>query len=83
VNGRVASGFRENPTGQFVLNRSTANCAVTSSLASARRAMKTFNGEAWTDSIRIPLPPEGGHWTGKLYSKDRATGIRIGHGGRR
>ena len=48
---------------------------------SADVRLKTFNGEAWTDFDGTTLPTEGGHWTGKLYSRDRSTGIRIGSGG--
>jgi hypothetical protein len=82
VNGRVRVDFAKNPTGPSSFKSINGELRVTFQPGlSADVQLKTFNGEAWTDFDSDSLPPEGGHWTGKLYSKDRATGIRIGHGG--
>jgi len=82
VNGKVQVDFAKNPTGPSSFKSINGELRVTFQPGlSADVQLKTFNGEAWTDFDATTLPVAGGHWTGKLYSRDRATGIRIGSGG--
>jgi hypothetical protein len=82
VNGRVRVEFAKNPTGLTSFKSINGELRVSFQPGlSADVQLRTFNGEAWTDFDSTTLPSEGGHWTGKRYSRDRSTGIRIGSGG--
>jgi hypothetical protein len=82
VNGKVRAEFAKNPTGPTSFKSINGELRVTFQPGlSADIQLKTFNGEAWTDFDTTALPVEGGHWTGKFYSRNRGTGIRIGSGG--
>ena len=82
VNGKVRVEFAKNPTGPTSFKSINGELRVSFQPGlSADVQLKTFNGEAWTDFDSTTLASEGGHWTGKRYSRDRATGIRIGSGG--
>jgi hypothetical protein len=82
VNGKVRVEFAKNPTGPTSFKSINGELRVSFQPGlSADVRLKTFNGEAWTDFDSTMLPAEGGHWTGKLYSRDGTTGIRIGAGG--
>jgi hypothetical protein len=82
VNGKVRVDFAKNPTGPSSFKSINGELRVSFQPGlSADVQLKTFNGEAWTDFDSTALPSEGGHWTGKRYARDRATGIRIGSGG--
>jgi hypothetical protein len=82
VNGKVRVDFAKNPTGPTSFKSINGELRVSFQPGlSADVQLKTFNGEAWTDFDTATLPSAGGHWTGKRYSRDRSTGIRIGSGG--
>jgi hypothetical protein len=82
VNGKVRVDFAKNPTGPTSFKSINGELRVSFQPGlSADIHLKTFNGEAWTDFDSTTLPSQGGHWTGKRYSRDRSTAIRIGNGG--
>jgi hypothetical protein len=82
VNGKVTVDFAKNPAGPTSFKSINGELRVSFQPGlSADVQLKTFNGEAWTDFDGATLPSDGGHWTGKRYSRDRFTGIRIGNGG--
>jgi len=82
VNGKVRVAFAKNPTGPTSFKSINGELRVTFQPGlSADVRLKTFNGEAWTDFDTTSMPSAGGHWTGKLYARDRATEVRIGNGG--
>jgi len=82
VNGKVVVEFAKNPAGPSSFKSINGELRVSFQPGlSADVRLKTFNGEAWTDFDSTALPSESGHWTGKLYSQNRGTAIRIGSGG--
>ncbi len=82
VNGKVTVDFAKNPAGPTSFKSINGELRVSFQPGLAADVqLKTFNGEAWTDFDSTGLPAEGGHWTGKRYSRDRFTAIRIGSGG--
>jgi hypothetical protein len=82
VNGKVRVEFAKNPTGPTSFKSINGELRVTFQPGlSADVQLKTFNGEAWTDFDATALPSAGGHWTGRLYSRNRGTEVRIGNGG--
>ena len=85
VNGKVRVDFAKNPTGPTSFKSINGELRVTFQPGlSADVELKTFNGEAWTDFDATALPSAGGgHWTGKMYRRDRGTEVRIGNGGAR
>jgi hypothetical protein len=82
VNGKVVVEFAKNPVSPSSFKSINGELRVSFQPGlSADVHLKTFNGEAWTDFDSTAFPSEGGHWTGKLYSRNRGTAIRIGNGG--
>jgi len=82
VNGKVRVEFAKNPSGPTSFKSINGELRVTFQPGlSADVELKTFNGEAWTDFDAAALPSAGGHWTGKLYARNRGTEVRIGKGG--
>jgi len=82
VNGKVTVEFAKNPTGPTSFKSINGELRVTFQPGlSADVQLKTFNGEAWTDFDTTALPSAGGHWTGKIYTRNRGTEVRIGKGG--
>jgi hypothetical protein len=82
VNGKVRVEFAKNPTGPTSFKSINGELRVTFQPGlSADVQLKTFNGEAWTDFDTTALPSAGVHWTGRLYSRNRGTEVRIGNGG--
>ena len=82
VNGKVRVDFSKNPTAASSFKSINGELRVSFQPGlSADVHVKTFNGEAWTDFDSTTLASPGGNWTGKLYSRDRTTGLRIGSGG--
>jgi len=82
VNGKVRVDFAKNPTGPTSFKSINGELRVGFQPGlSADVHLKTFNGEAWSDFDETVLPSNGGHWTGKMYSRDQMTGVRIGKGG--
>jgi DUF4097 and DUF4098 domain-containing protein YvlB len=82
VNGKVKVEFAKNPTGPSSFKSVNGELRLSFQPdLSADVQLKTFNGEAWTDFDSSTLPSEVGHWTGKRYSRNGSTAIRIGSGG--
>jgi len=82
VNGKVTVEFAKNPTGPTSFKSINGELRVTFQPGlSADVQLKTFNGEAWTDFDAGAMPSAGGHWTGRFYSRNRGTEVRIGNGG--
>ena len=82
VNGKVRVDFAKNPTGPSSFKSINGELRVSFQPGlSADVRLKTFNGEAWSDFDETLVPSDGGHWTGKMYARDRMTLARIGSGG--